>query len=287
MRWNWGLGITAAVVMMGCAGESQEPVAAQPAELGQVTVTAMQDTLVTGTYLDQGELLRFEAKKIADKLFSVTMVLHGLTLEATTDHANGVQSLDGYSTADGVDTQMAADDITMVLRFVKAIEKQYPQVATTAGAPKTLSEIANVWAEWIPSMPLKFTKVFAQDRQTSWCSRIGTYQYTTHDCWSCSNGGGCTSNGYVGAGGSCGDDWWLWNGSSWYTCADQNHNGGQYGNGNCFARCGAGCGSGTTYSYECARHDECVRNGHVTSSSWCSDELSSACWTDCSPCGRN
>ncbi len=289
MRTQCGL-LVAFAIGAGCAGGGREvaPVQNTQDALGQVTITSMDEKLATGTYLDKGETLTFEAKQVAAQVYSISVKLHGLTLDGTMDFANAVQSLDGYSTSDGVDTQMVEDDRLMILGFVKAIEKAVPGLMTQKGAPQVLGEIANIWAEWIPAMPLKYTKVFAQDRQTSICGQIGSYQWKNHDCWSCSNSSGsCNTGAYIGYGGSCSGDMWLWNGSSWSTCDDQNHSAWKYGSGNCFARCGEGCGSGTTYSEECARHDDCVRNGHWTTSSWCSDELSAACWGDCAPCGRN
>lgn len=268
--------VAAGILLASCAQDPAPPVP------GSLEVTRIDAENLAGSFTNEGDTLTFEATQVGDRVYNVSLVLHGLTLEGMMDFENGVQSLDGYSTADGLDTMMVEDDIKAILVFVKALEQEYPDIASMGGAPTAFDAIANVWAEWIPAMPLAYTKIFSADRQTSWCGYIGTYRYVEHDCWS---GGSHSTNAYIGWNGTCGDDAWLWNGSSWYACADQDHNYVPNAAGNCYARCGEGCGSGTTYSQECGYHDQCVRNGHWTWSSWCSDELSDACWGDCGNCG--
>jgi hypothetical protein len=270
--------VAAGILLASCAQDTAPPVP------GSLEVTRIDADGLAGSFTNDGDTLTFEASTVGERVFNVSITLHGLTLEGMMDFQNGVQSLDGYSTADGLDTMMVEDDIKAILIFVKALEAEYPDIAQMGGATTAFDAIANVWAEWIPAMPLKYTKVFAADRTVSWCDYIGTYRYTSHDCWS---GGYHDINAYVGSNGTCSDDAWLWNGSSWSRCADQDHGPEWYATGNCYARCGEGCGSGTTYTQECANHDQCVRNGHWTWSSWCSDELSDACWGDCWDCGRN
>jgi hypothetical protein len=272
-----------ALALSSCANNDD----AGPTVPGSLEVTRIDAGGLAGSFTNEGETLTFEASTISERVYEVSITVHGLTLDAMIDFQNGVQSLDGYSTADGLDTMMVDEDRVAVLVFVKALEQQFPDIADMEGAPNAFDSIANVWAEWIPAMPLAYTKVFAADRTVSWCDYIGSYRYTSHDCWSSGNMG---VNAYVGSNGTCGDDAWLWNNSSgtWDVCADQNHDWNRtYATGNCYARCGEGCGSGTTYTKECADHDQCVRNGHWVSSSWCSDELNDACWGDCWNCGRN
>jgi hypothetical protein len=270
--------VAAGILLASCAQDPAPPVP------GSLEVTRIDADGLAGSFTNDGDTLTFEASKVGERVFNVSIVVHGLTLEGMMDFENGVQSLDGYSTADGLDTMMVEDDIKAILVFVKALEAEFPDIAQMDGVPSTFTSIANVWAEWIPAMPLAYTKIFAADRTNSWCAYIGTYRYVQHDCWS---GGYHDINAYVGNNGTCGDDAWLWNGSSWASCRDQDHGAEWYATGNCYARCGEGCGSGTTYTQECGDHDQCVRNGHWTWSSWCSDELSDACWGDCWNCGRN
>lgn len=265
------------MLLAACANDD-----AAPPVPGSLEVTRIDVDGLAGSFTNNGETLTFEASTVSERVFNISITVHGLTLDGMMDFNNGVQSLDGYSTADGLDTMMVGEDITAILVFVKALEQEHPDIARMGGAPSAFAAIANVWAEWIPAMPLKYTKVFSADRETSWCGSVGTYRYVQHDCWS---GGNMGIYAYIGNNGSCGDDAWLWNGSAWAKCGDQDHSWSYgYAAGNCYARCGEGCGSGTTYTKECGDHDNCARNGHWTWSSWCSDELGSACWGDCNNC---
>ena len=74
---------------------------------------------------------------------------------------------------------------------------------------------------------------------------------------------------------SCSEDTWYWNGSGW-SCGEPDHWNYPYEVGNCFGRCGQGCGGDHQYTKDCTDHDGCVRNGHVIASFWCDDEFTSA-----------
>lgn len=78
---------------------------------------------------------------------------------------------------------------------------------------------------------------------------------------------------------------YFWNNGSW-VCYEPDHDPNvEYAYGECFGRCGAGCGveygedsllgggDDMQYTQDCANHDSCVRFGHSQASFWCDDEF--------------
>jgi len=111
---------------------------------------------------------------------------------------------------------------------------------------------------------------------TSICSSVNSFVEVTHDDWDYDRWDDRTTYyAYLSmhADGPCSDGTYFWTGSSW-SCYEPDHDPNvEYAYGGCFGRCGAGCGSGTQFTWDCADHDSCVRFGHSLASFWCDDEF--------------
>ena len=113
---------------------------------------------------------------------------------------------------------------------------------------------------------------------TSICHLYGYYVATTHDDWNYDRWDD-RSTYYalvsMHPGGPCSDDTYFCQNGAW-RCFEPDHSSTiELAYGQCFGRCGAGCGSNTQFTYDCLDHDGCVRFGHATASLWCNDEFSS------------
>lgn len=300
----------ASALAIGCAAQSDEkPSAPAPstAAQGAVTVDQLDGTAVRGSYTKGGERLTFAADKLSDKVVTVTLEFHGLTLDAnfTLTDSGYVWTQDGFATANGEDTLMDADDVAFIDGFVKSFEGANPSYAEKGDVAARFGTAINYWGMWIPVMELRRTKIDDRTRvnslcsrtkcnggasQTGSCSSYDWYDYTGHDCGSTWLGGyNCNGDPVQGGGkNKCSSvvqlgDHTPWNGvsgatatqyysTSGWTTSNFDHATG-YEIGECYGRYGNGCGSGKAYNDTSLSHDQCVRNGHNIASSWCSDEL--------------
>ncbi|GAC1393368.1 MAG: hypothetical protein NVSMB47_00540 [Polyangiales bacterium] len=286
MLWLGG----AMVTLLGCAGATPDGKTASKAD--SLTVATMSDSELSGSFEHAGDALQFRAHTLSDKVTEITLNFHGLTLDALRDDANSTIHLDGFA-KNGSDTAMVDEDRKMVLAFTKALETKIPDITKKAGVAAPLDNTLNLWAQWVPEMSLKRTKFEDAEHLTMLCSAAqdacGSYTGGVcgwnwyedgHDCWTCNadfvegqipGDGNCKSQVQLG-------DHYQTNGctmfynNGWY-CNPPSHGSETYETGDCFGRYGADCGSGHGYNLESLSHDHCVRNGHVVTSSWCSDEL--------------
>jgi hypothetical protein len=296
MKRTW---LAATLLIFGC---SQGPSGTEPTAVavaapgGALTVTEMSDAAIRGTYLNNDETLTFDAKLASATLVTVTLTLHGLTLDATLDTSNGNRNWtqDGYATETGTDTTLENEDRIFIDQFVRSLEGQYPNLSKSGQLGFHFAAVINLWSQWVPAMSLSRIKFEDKERATdmcwwamdscgNWgnsgapCAMDKFHNYDGHDCNNCSGdpmqGQGFSScsayvmygNWYQGA------TYYYYNGG-WQTSSN-GHGNGAYEIGDCFGRYGSGCGSGNAYFEENASHDHCVRNAHVVYSSWCSDEL--------------
>jgi hypothetical protein len=113
---------------------------------------------------------------------------------------------------------------------------------------------------------------------TTICEQLYTYVEATHDDWDYDRWDDHTTYfAFVGPYGPCdqADGTNFWKNGAWQ-CYEPDHDVNiEYAYGDCFGRCGAGCGNngGGTYTYDCLDHDSCVRFGHSLASFWCNDEF--------------
>ncbi|CAB9521371.1 expressed unknown protein [Seminavis robusta] len=111
---------------------------------------------------------------------------------------------------------------------------------------------------------------------TSICPYVNSFVQVTHDDWDYDRWDDRTTYyAYISmhASGPCSGGTYFWTGTAW-SCYEPDHDPNvEYAYGDCFGRCGEGCGSGTQFTLDCADHDSCVRFGHDILSLWCSDEF--------------
>ena len=255
---------------LACAGTTEESTQSAAKTEGDLQLQ-VTDAKAAGVYTLGADKITFESKSVGDQIFEIDIKARGLVLDATIDFKNHTSSLDGFAAENGGDTQITEEDHALLDKFVKSLEsmeKDPPAVAML------LRRVASVWSQTGSAMELERRIMGDEGRgYTSLCGSIGNVYRSSHDCWSGSWWSAKTSvYSYVGY--WTDPTYYLRNGA-WSTSSfDHASNPTEYGN--CFGRCGGGCGSDQDYSVDCHNHDNCVRNGHVVTSSWCSDEFASA-----------
>jgi hypothetical protein len=283
-------------VLASCTESQTTPhdVDADEAVVGEIALDAVTDTRIAGSYTRNGEVLEFDARELEPKLVAVTLKLHGLTIDATLDTRDGnrMWSQDAFATTTGEDTVITEDDAMFVEAFLKAIEAEKIGISVGDALGFHFGSVLGLWAQWTPAMDPVRIKFEDRDRAVDMCWWAGApdryHDYDGHDCDACSGdpgqGQGNTScSSYVAYGPYYSGTTWYYNGS-WVSGDDKmGHGNHSYQTGDCYGRYGAGCGDGRAYFRENGSHDHCVRNGHVTYSAWCSDELWSTtsaynCW---------
>jgi len=255
---------------LACAGTAEDSTSSTSKTEGDLQLQ-ITETKTSGVYTLGADKVVFEAVAAGDEVFEIDLTVHGLVLDATIDFKNHTSSLDGFALENGGDTQLLEEDRILLEKFVKSLEALPKDPATHS---TLLRRVSSIWAQTGSAMELERRVMGEEGRgYTSLCGYIGSVKNSSHDCWS----GGwwaakTTVYSYVGY---WTDPTYYWRNSAWSTTSyDHASNPTEYGN--CFGRCGGGCGSDQDYTQDCHNHDNCVRNGHVISSSWCSDELSSA-----------
>ena len=271
---NTKIGLAILLGLAGCAGESGQPEPAAPvSDSLQVNVT---DKAITGTFMHGDDVLTFSTVVDDAQVFTTTVALHGLTLDALADMRNGVITLDGYTTATGADTTLVDEDTALISGFRKALDDKLPSQPGPTNVVEILRGSVGLWEEWPHTRSLSAVTVAQTDRSVvKLCGNIGSYVLAKHDCNVCSGYNGATNcqvYAYVGDTGT--GTTYYWRNGAWST-TPYNHAVQPSEYGDCYGRCGADCGSGHVYSQDCLNHDSCVRNGHSLGSAYCDDELTS------------
>ena len=287
-----------------CADESfdedasPEPLVDSESEHGVVEISTTQGR-VSGVFHHSEAELRFESE-VAEGASWVTVELRGMVLLLTADRETGAFDVDGFTLATGEDTQMSAADRAVLHDFDLALGA-YAGDSERGPALDVLFHTVTAWTDYASSLPLQRTFHGRLDRSSNLCSSVnkpgqGTtikYVAASHDCGStkgdCSNWVGCdfwddnSTTDKVAMSmsptGSCSDDTYFGGSTTGMSCHEPDHPGGkEYAYGQCFGRCGAGCGSNTQFTRDCLDHDQCVRLGHGIASGWCNDHLVGATW---------
>lgn len=263
--------------------------------------SAKSTTEMSGTYTSSAsDTATFRSVDKGNKLVDVSVDLHGMTLKATIDFTNKTASFSGYATATTTATTLRAEDNTLLASFSKKLQSTFNE-ATATLAEKALVKAAGVWEEWPTDSSLSqtitadaFASIYTMCAQaqcpvrnssgalvmsyTGPCAQWNWTGFAEHDCNQCNFGDpNCQQIVQLGDHHRCNGDEWYWTGSSW-ACGEPNHWIQPYVTGNCFGRCGGGCGFGwpRQYTLNCMDHDGCVRNGHSLLSWWCNDQFVAA-----------
>lgn len=265
--------------LVGCAGGSDGAIATS-----RGLVIEEQGDEVHGTWTHEGSEIEFHTQMLTESILDMEITIDGMTVTYLADFENATAEFDGFGTESGADTQMLDTDRALMLALSQELEELGPDVSM--GISK-LRAFANVWAEFPSTLDMQGhppVEPGYRHREDRWyepwngvqiCDHLNTYVSATHDDWDYGRGHDATTMyGYVSwhSAFSCNDGTNFYN-NGW-SCYEPDHDTNvEYGYGNCFGRCGAGCGSSGTFTIQCLDHDECVRTGHTTASLWCDDEF--------------
>jgi len=276
------LRVTLCIVMLGAVG------CVGGDDTTQTQLAIHEDPgVATGTLAAVDGDIQFEAREVEPQVFDLGFQLNGLTYTYTIDRNTGVIETDGFVTETGADTQFGDADRAGMLALAHALDgvkDASPLVALTR-------QIASGMAEFPDSLDLRAETFAVKDRSyTSVCWAVGSYQAATHDDWDYNRWDDKSTLDHawlaMNAAGPCNDGTYFYKNGAW-VCYEEDHDANiEYAYGNCFGRCGSGCGSSTQFTWDCVDHDECVRTGHDTASLWCDDEFSATVddWADAPNC---
>jgi hypothetical protein len=283
------LGLVAILGTVGCAGSDS----GGPAVLG-LTIEE-EPGIARGSFVDEaGRQVDFTSRFVDTNVVEIVVELNAMTITSMVDFDSGVIEYDGFSSDTGDDTQILDDDRAVLAGLTDALDHLGLEVSEPVDK---LRAFVNRWQEYPTELELQGLALMDEDRGwTSLCGYMNRYVRSSHDCtlgcpWYnpfCSNSINSfwTDNTTVDwtyvsmhAAGPCSDGTYFdtsGNGSSWWRCYEPSHvshDEGAYGN--CFGRCGDGCGSNRQFTQDCLNHDECVRTGHSTGSESCIDQFES------------
>lgn len=272
---------------VGCGGGEPGPGSAT----GALTIEATDDG-VRGSFVDDSERdlgrVDFTSRYVDRGVLEIVLEFHGMMITQLLDLESGVMELDGFAADNAEDTQMMVDDHALLLALSHAIDGLGADIDEPAAQVR---DFASWYSEFPSGMDMQWLSLLPETRgASSLCWAINTYQGGTHDGWLESNWSDKTTidGVWISRDGSCNaytsDDnqgtWWY---SGSWSClgSEPNHSTSmENAYGDCFARCGSGCGGGNDFTYSCLDHDVCNRFGHSWAASLpgghCADEFASA-----------
>jgi len=290
----------------GTEPEGGKAVVVAPEQEGVVTFETLEPKRVVGSYEYRGEKVTFES--IAhEQGFDVTIGLRGMALSVTRD-LSGSFELDGYKVADGSETAMTAVDRALVHSLESAITETYRAKAAENPALDMFSRSLSLWSDYPDTLSLRRTVLARQERTSgeNLCGRVNKpgqgagyvpkYTWSSHDCFhlngifttdcgpltgGCAYGNDSSTFDHVflsmHPGGSCSNGTYFGFTETSQLCWTPNHDSrAEWAHGNCFGRCGSGCGGSTQFSGACLDHDNCIRTGHSEADPGCADEVTEA-----------
>jgi hypothetical protein len=257
------------VVLCGC----QPPVDRETIPAGlQIEQTA---DVASGSFADERHALRFRSEA-SEYTFDIEIELDGLTLTAMLDE-DGNFVHDGFVHG-GEDRPLTDDDREALAALSAALDGLGPDVSR---AVARLDGFASVWSEFPLDKPLRGEVPASLRSYDSLCAELDTYVAATHDDAHYQRWDDASTTDYVWVGmngpGPCeGGTYFASLGGAW-SCYEPDHNPAvEHAIGDCFGRCGTGCGRGRQFTRDCLDHDQCTRVGHSLTSSSCTDEFSRA-----------
>jgi hypothetical protein len=271
MRSVVSVGVLAIIsILAACAASDDTPATR--------LVVDDQGDVVTGSFDSTLGPITFRGER-SGGVYDLTIELDGLVINTIADTKTGVIENDGYAADTGANTQMLDEDRAGLIELRDALDAY--GIGDAASPLATLERFANMWADFPSTKDLRF-ETFAprESSYTSVCGVVNNWTSATHDCWSYNdwNDGSTLDYAYISMHAACpnADGTYFWKDNQWQ-CYEPDHDSNiEYAYGNCFGRCGPGCGSGTQFTWDCIDHDSCVRTGHDSASFWCDDEFTSA-----------
>jgi hypothetical protein len=269
--------VMVAAGMIGCSGSVDTGTSSAGLTLEE------EAGLARGTYVGADGAVSFTSQFVDTNVLEILVDLDGMTISSLVDFDTGVIEYDGYTTATGETTQLLETDRALLIELTHELEG----LGTAVSEPvERLRGFVSMWSEFPSTLDLQLLSLMDEDRgYASYCGYYNQYVRITHDCDTGSHwndrttvdGVRLTMNGHCGSA----DGTWFWTGAQW-ACYEPGHDSNiEWADGNCFGRCGDGCGSSRQFTLDCLEHDLCVRFGHSTASFWCNDEFSAASddWT--------
>lgn len=273
-----------------------EPIAVAEGGVAGELKLAVLEKSVRGIFQHEKGIAELGIDVVGSDLYDIFVEANGLRLTMLVDRNGGVIEMDGYAAANGLNSQMSAEDRAIIRGMFVALDKM--GVEGVANHVRLLRKMVDHWSEHTPTIALQRQKLFDLKKTVNaLCTECKMYVKFSHDC---SSGGWWADNttayglvSHIGAYSGCaeGTKWSTTNGGTLYCLGSEpNHSTSyEYGKGNCFARCGGGCASEKDYTADCGNHDHCVRFGHADASMYCNDQLTScsddeAAWISCSSC---
>jgi len=281
------LGAIAAVVL-GCGGQGVAPVS-EGRGAGGLELAREADG-ASGRWGQGAAEVRFSSRQVEPGVFRLEVRQNGMSLTGLVDATQGVSSLDGFAEDNGEDTQMLDGDRELLAGLYEALGAELPSGEALSPELKYLRRAVGLWAEHPATLELQRTVMGEQGRgytmlcsyakcggkNTGTCATFNWYSYVKHDC---QHGGfDAAINQQIaqlGDHGTCSGDELYMSGSTW-VCGEPDHQSRPKVMGNCFGRCGPGCGGDTQYTLDATNHDGCVRNGHALTSGYCDDQFAAA-----------
>lgn len=240
---------------------------------GMLVIEDSSTDKVAGTFTSEPDVVRFVVRSDNSQLLDIQIELNGMVLTAMLSLLDGTSELDCFTSGTGAETQMHAEDRSLLLGLERELERQTPSEEDPRIA--TLIRFVSIWAQASDTFPLQRTIVpEPQKSYDSLCGVCGQWAWAWHDCDRCGIWDGpCNSQVIVGD--RTPSTEYFVNGA--WTAQPQDHLPNAFERGDCYGHCGEGCPAGGTYqqilTQDCLNHDQCVRNGHNIASLYCDDEF--------------
>ncbi|TNE91744.1 MAG: hypothetical protein EP330_04210 [Deltaproteobacteria bacterium] len=277
----------AAFALTACAPNGE--LVQGPDEMGPDLVLRQGDGNLTGLYTGEQGSVWFQSRFLTDDVLDMTVELNGLTLTQVLDLDNGVAEYDGFTSHDGTETMMSLDDRALLKAFTARLDGVVGEELSDELVQ--VRRYASHWVEVPAGMDMRYQALTNIEHSMSACAYVNDWARGTHDGWFEDNWDDDTTlDGiYLSMHGACAGSggldeqatlWWV-NGAWSCLGSEPDHSTSvEYAYGDCFGRCGGGCGSDTVFTWSCVDHDVCNRFGHSWSASippgHCSDEFAAA-----------
>ena len=243
-----------ALALVACTEAGAPPPPSGPPS--QLEISTLDGTTFSGLFYRAGSVVRFHSESVDQQRATLRLVVNGTAIEVELDLVAET------FVADGHDSALFAEDITILLALRDELYEQYPDEVTSTLQGSLLARHADRLSE----APAGFTlERRVHDLHSS--TTVSKYR---------ADADGCGEDDATCLPGENGWSWAVFDPGSDGTCVWQST---QYGNDapNCWGRCGAGCNwFDQDYTWDCLDHDKCV-NTYGGSSLWdngnCGDEF--------------
>ena len=272
------LGALALVALAAaCSSQGEEapsPVTTSPEQVDGELSYVLDETSLHGSFQTERGDVVFSALQKDGRLSDVTVELNGVVLSVIVAADVKAADFDGFTAENGNPTLLRDEDRALLGALHRAITDDAKLVASSVGV--TFEHAVSLWSEMSSTYGLVRSAHGEEDKTfESLCSKCHQWEVATHDCNVCTDyEPNCTSRVQLGERG----DVTLYLVNDEWTTEVQDHVSGRWETGECFGNCGLGCPTinQNQLTRDCANHDQCVRNGHWITLSYCDDDFTLA-----------